>query len=73
MSRKKEIKEKLTTADTSKGKISLRKSLVLKDGTTIRIEPVNGKEDPREFQRFINTLTKEGTYLLVDKPVTFKE
>ncbi|VVB59888.1 Acetyltransferase (GNAT) family protein [uncultured archaeon] len=73
MPRKKEIKEKLTTVDTEKGRISLRKNLVLKDGTTIRIEPVNGKEDPREFQRFINTLTKEGTYLLVDKPVTLKE
>jgi RimJ/RimL family protein N-acetyltransferase len=51
----------------------LRKSLILKDGTTVRIEPVNGKEDIREFQRFINTLTREGTYLLVDKPVTLKE
>jgi len=51
----------------------LRKSLVLRDGTTVRIEPVNGKENVREFQRFINTLTREGTYLLVDKPVTLKE
>jgi ribosomal protein S18 acetylase RimI-like enzyme len=51
----------------------LRKNVVLKDGTTVRIEPVNGKEDVREFQRFINTLTREGTYLLVDKPVTLKE
>jgi ribosomal protein S18 acetylase RimI-like enzyme len=73
MPRKKEIEEKLITADVDGGRISLRKSLVLKDGTTIRIEPVNGKENPREFQRFINTLTKEGTYLLVDKPVTLKE
>jgi ribosomal protein S18 acetylase RimI-like enzyme len=73
MPRKKEIKEKLTTADTDEKRISLRKNLILKDGTTIRIEPVNGKEDPREFQRFINTLTKEGTYLLADKPVTLKE
>jgi ribosomal protein S18 acetylase RimI-like enzyme len=73
MPRKKEIKEKLTTANTDEKRISLRKNLILKDGTTIRIEPVNGKEDPREFQRFINTLTKEGTYLLADKPVTLKE
>jgi RimJ/RimL family protein N-acetyltransferase len=51
----------------------LRKSLILRDGTTVRIEPVNDKEDIREFQRFINTLTREGTYLLVDKPVTLKE
>ena len=50
----------------------MRKNLILKDGTTMRIEPINGKEDAREFQRFINTLTKEGVYLLVDKPVTFK-
>jgi RimJ/RimL family protein N-acetyltransferase len=34
---------------------------------------VNGKEDIREFQRFINTLTREGAYLLADKPVTLKE
>ena len=73
MPRKKELKEKFTTADTDRERISLRKSLILKDGTTIRIEPVNGKEDPQEFQRFINTLTKEGTYLLIDKPVTLKE
>jgi len=51
----------------------LRKKLVLRDGTTVRIESVNGKEDVGEFQRFINTLTREGTYLLVDKPVTLKE
>jgi RimJ/RimL family protein N-acetyltransferase len=51
----------------------LRKSVVLKDGTTVRIEPVNGKEDVREFQCFINTLIREGTYLLVNKPVTLKE
>jgi GNAT superfamily N-acetyltransferase len=47
--------------------------VVLKDGTTVRIEPVNGKEDVREFQCFINTLIREGTYLLVNKPVTLKE
>ena len=39
----------------------------------MRIEPVNGKEDVKEFQHFINTLTREGTYLLVNKPVTLKE
>ena len=53
--------------------ISLRKNVILKDGTTMHIEPVNDKEDVREFQRFINTLTKEGVYLLVDKSVTLKE
>jgi hypothetical protein len=51
----------------------LRKSLVIRDGTPVRIEPVNSKEDVRELQRFINTLPREGTYLLVDKPVTLKE
>jgi RimJ/RimL family protein N-acetyltransferase len=51
----------------------LRKRLILRDGTTVLIEPVNGKEDIREFQRFINTLTREGAYLLADKPVTLKE
>ena len=39
----------------------------------MHIEAVNDKEDVREFKRFINTLTKEGVYLLVDKPVTLKE
>ncbi len=47
--------------------------VVLHDGTIVDIEPLTGKEDIREFQRFINTLTREKTYLLVDKPVTFKE
>ncbi len=51
----------------------MKKSVALKDGTTVRIEPLNGKENVREFQRFINTLTREGTYLLVDKSVTLKE
>jgi ribosomal protein S18 acetylase RimI-like enzyme len=51
----------------------LRKGVILKDGTKVCIKPVNDKEDAREFQRFINTLTREGTYLLVDKPVTLKE
>lgn len=51
----------------------MRKSVKLKDGTKVCIEPVNGKENIREFQRFINTLTREGTYLLVDKPVTLTE
>ena len=51
----------------------MRKQLKLKDGTTVTIQPLNGKEDTREFQRFINTLTREKTYLLVDKPITLKE
>ena len=51
----------------------MKKHIVLKDGTIVCIEPVNGTEDCREFQRFINTLTREGTYLLVDKPITLKE
>jgi RimJ/RimL family protein N-acetyltransferase len=51
----------------------MKKHILLKDGTIVCIEPVNGTEDFREFQRFINTLTREGTYLLVDKPITLKE
>lgn len=51
----------------------MRKNLVLKDGTTMRIEPVNDKDDAKEFQRFINTLIKERVYLLVDTPVTLRE
>jgi ribosomal protein S18 acetylase RimI-like enzyme len=63
----------LRNTDAEEGMISLRKSVILKDGTILQIQPVNDKEDIREFQRFINTLTKEGSYLLVDKPVTLKE
>ncbi len=51
----------------------MRTQLKLKDGTTVTIKPLNGRENPREFQRFINTLTREKTYLLVDKPITLKE
>ncbi|MCJ7572015.1 MAG: GNAT family N-acetyltransferase [Candidatus Thermoplasmatota archaeon] len=50
-----------------------KKNVVLRDGTNVLIESLTGKENIREFQRFINTLTGEGAYLLVDKPVTFKE
>lgn len=51
----------------------MKKHILLKDETIICIEPVNGTEDCRDFQRFINTLIREGTYLLVDKPITLKE
>jgi ribosomal protein S18 acetylase RimI-like enzyme len=51
----------------------MRTQMRLKDGSIVKIEPLNGREDAKEFQEFINTLTKEKTYLLVDKPVTLKE
>jgi len=51
----------------------MRTQMRLKDGSIVKIEPLNGREDAEEFQEFINTLTKEKTYLLVDKPVTLKE
>jgi ribosomal protein S18 acetylase RimI-like enzyme len=51
----------------------MKKQIVLQDGTIVCIEPVNDTEDFREFQGFINSLTREGTYLLVDKPITLKE
>jgi [ribosomal protein S18]-alanine N-acetyltransferase len=51
----------------------MRTQVKLKDGTIVSIEPLNGKEDAREFQQFINSLTREKTYLLVDKPITLKE
>jgi RimJ/RimL family protein N-acetyltransferase len=51
----------------------MKKHIVLKNGTIVVIEPLTGKEDAREFQRFINTLTREKTYLLVSKPITLKE
>lgn len=51
----------------------MKKHIVLKDGTIVNIEPLTGRENVREFQRFINTLTREETYLLVNKPITFQE
>lgn len=51
----------------------MKKHIVLKDGTIVEIEPLTGRENVREFQRFINTLTREETYLLVNKPITFQE
>jgi RimJ/RimL family protein N-acetyltransferase len=51
----------------------VKKTVILEDGTSICIEPVTGKENIQEFQWFINALTKEGTYLLIDKPVTLKQ
>lgn len=53
--------------------MSQRKTVVLKDGTLVQIEPLASNEDVKDFQRFINTLTSEGTYLLVNKPITFTE
>jgi len=53
--------------------MSFKKNIVLRDGTNVLLESLTEKEDVREFQRFINTLTREKAYLLVDKPVTFKE
>ncbi len=51
----------------------MKKHVVLKDGAIVCIEPLTGGEDIKEFQCFINTLTREGTYLLVNKPITLKE
>ena len=53
--------------------MSFKKIVTLSNGTSVLLEPLTGKEDAKKFQRFINTLTKEKTYLLVDKPVTLKE
>jgi len=51
----------------------MKKHIVLEDGTIVCIEPLTDRENAREFERFINTLTRAGTYLLVNKPVTLKE
>jgi RimJ/RimL family protein N-acetyltransferase len=53
--------------------MTMKKNIILTDGTKVSIEPVKGTEDIREFQNFINTLTKEGTYLLVERPVTVEQ
>jgi RimJ/RimL family protein N-acetyltransferase len=51
----------------------LKKKVVLQSGALLSIEPLNGREDPREFLGFINSFVSDGSYLLVDKPVTLKE
>jgi len=38
---------------------------VLKDGTKVLIKSLPGTENAQEFQRFINTFTKEGAYYLL--------
>jgi RimJ/RimL family protein N-acetyltransferase len=51
----------------------LKKKLVLRDGTVLLIEPLSGKEDVREFLGFIDSFVRDGSYLLVDKPVTLQD
>lgn len=51
----------------------MKKHFVLPDETLLYLEPLTGREDAREFQRFINTLTREKMYFLVNKPITLKE
>jgi ribosomal protein S18 acetylase RimI-like enzyme len=51
----------------------VKKKIILEDGTVVYIEPLKGIEDAREFQCFINALAREGTYLLVDKPISIQE
>ena len=53
--------------------MTFKKTLQLKDGTDILIEQLTGREDPRQFQRFINPFVDEGAYLLLDKPLTLQE
>jgi RimJ/RimL family protein N-acetyltransferase len=43
------------------------------DGKKIQIRRLTGNENVRECQRFINTITREGVYLLLDRPFTFEE
>jgi ribosomal protein S18 acetylase RimI-like enzyme len=51
----------------------LKKNIGSDAGSLVRIKLLDEKEDPKEFRRFINTLIKEDTYLLVKKQVTLKE
>lgn len=51
----------------------VKTKFILKDGTVVYVKPLDGKEDPQEFLGFINSFIRDGSYLLVDKPVTFKE
>jgi ribosomal protein S18 acetylase RimI-like enzyme len=53
--------------------MSYRKTIVLKDGNTVSIQPLTAKDDIRKFQRFINAMVEECAYLIVDKPMTLKE
>ena len=50
-----------------------KKTIVLPDKSIVHIEPLTGRENAKEFQTFINTLTREGTYLLVSKHISLKE
>jgi RimJ/RimL family protein N-acetyltransferase len=50
-----------------------KKKIMLKDGTVLTLELLNGEEDPQEFSAFINSFLRDGSYLLVDKPVTLNE
>lgn len=65
-------KNRKNTASDEKRR-PMRKHINLKDRTIVDIEPPTGREDAKEFQRFINALTRKTTYLLVDKPTTLKE
>ena len=51
----------------------IKKNISIDASPLVRFQLLNGKEDPKEFQQYINTLIKEDTYLLVKKQVTLKE
>jgi len=53
--------------------MSFSKNVFLRDGNEVLIKSLTGKEDVREFQNFINTITGEDSHLLLDKPLTLKE
>jgi RimJ/RimL family protein N-acetyltransferase len=51
----------------------MKKKVGLLGGKVLFIESLNGREDPQELLGFINSFVSDGSYLLVNKPVTLKE
>ena len=53
--------------------MAFRKKFKLADGSEILIEQITGREDVREFLRYINSFVKERAPIFVDKPLSIKE
>jgi|WetSurMetagenome_2_1015567.scaffolds.fasta_scaffold19127_3 L-amino acid N-acyltransferase YncA len=53
--------------------MAYKRQILLEDGTTVTIEQLTGKEDPKDFQQLINPIIKEGAFILRDKPVPIAE
>jgi hypothetical protein len=45
----------------------------LKDGRTVLLRELSGKDDPRRILRYINSLIGESTYILIDRRVSLSK